>query len=155
MTRDKTLFSTFFSGEGGIFSYGDNNKGKIIGFGMISKSPNPMIGEVLLVKALKHNILSISQLCEKGNNATFDSSGCRVIKSKSNKTLFTSSRSVNTYIVDLNKSTSNYVSLLTNKDGYWLCHGRIAHIHTDHLNKLVCKDCVDDLPYLHFENNIL
>lgn len=59
----------------------DNNRGKIIGFVTIGKSTNPRTVEVLLVKGVKHNLLSISQLCDKGNNVTFDSSGCRAIKS--------------------------------------------------------------------------
>lgn len=98
---------------------------------------------------------SISQLCGKGNNVTFDSSGCRVIKSKSNKTLFTSSRSGNTYTLNLNKIPSSYVCLISKKDEFWLWQGRISHIQINHLNKLVSKYLVDSLPELHFKNNKL
>lgn len=34
-------------------------------------------------------------------------------------------------------------------------HRRITHFHMDHLNKLFCKDLVDGLLDLHFENNVL
>lgn len=112
-----------------------------------------MIGEVLLVKGLKHDLLSISQLCNKGNNVTFDYSCFKIIKSKSNETLFISSRRGNTYIGNLNKISSNDVCLLNNKDESWLWQRRIAHIHMDHLNKLVKKDLVDSLSDLHFEKN--
>ena len=88
LTGDKTLFSTFIPKEGGFIFYLDNNKGTILGFGTIGKSLNPTIEEVLLVKGLKQNLLSINKLCDKGNNVIFNSSGCRVIKSKSNETQF-------------------------------------------------------------------
>lgn len=119
MTGEKTLFSSLFLKEIGFVSYGDNNEGKILGFGIIDKSPGPIIGKVLLVERLKYNLLSIIQLCDKGNNVNFNSSGCRVTKSKSNKTLFTSSRSGNTYAVNLDKIPSNDVYLLSNEDEYW------------------------------------
>lgn len=133
-----------------MVSYGDNNKGKILDFETIGKFLNPTMGGVLLVKRLKHNLLSISQLYEKGNSVTFNSSGCRIIKSKSNETIFTSSRSGNTYTISLNKIPSSDVCLLRNEDEYWLWHRRITHIHMDHLNKLVCKDIIDGMPNLYF-----
>lgn len=85
MTDDKTLFSSIFLKKQGFVSYGDNYKGKNLDFGIVSKSPSPTIEEVLLVKGLKHTLLSISQLCDKGNNITFDSYCYMVIKSKLNK----------------------------------------------------------------------
>lgn len=150
MTGDENLFSSFTPKKGGFVSYGDNDKGKILGFGTIGNSPSLMIEEVFLVDALKHNFLSISQLCYKGNNVTFDSSRCWVIKFKSNETLFTSSRSRNIYALDLNKIHSNDVCLMSNEDESLLRHSMVTHIHTDHLNKLVRKDLVVGLSYLHF-----
>lgn len=160
MTGNKTLFSIFFPKEEGFVSYGDNNnnnnnKGKILGFGTIGKFQNPRIMEVLLLKWLKQNFPSTSQLCDKHNNVTFDSSSCRFIKWKSNKTLFTSSRSGNTYTINLNKISSNDACLLINEDKSWIKHRRISYIHTDHQNELVCKDHVDGLPNLHLEKNRL
>lgn len=74
MTRDDSLISSFTSRKRGFVSYGEN-KGKVIGIGTIGKFPNLMIMEVLLVDGLKNNLLSsISQLCGKGNNVSFDSS---------------------------------------------------------------------------------
>lgn len=88
---------------------------KITAIVTIGKSHNLMIEEVLLVDGLKHDLLSISQSCDKYNNAPFDSFRYKVIKSKSNQTIFTNLRSGNTYTV-LNKISSNDVCLLNNKD---------------------------------------
>lgn len=86
---------------------------------MVGKSSRLMIQEALLVKELKHNLFSISQLCDKGNSVRFDSSGCKVVKSKLNETLFTSSRSKNIYIMKLNKFLQRDVGFLNNEDQSW------------------------------------
>lgn len=129
MTWDKSLVSTFTLRKGGYVSYGDNDKEKIIGTGTVGIFYNPTIGEVILVVGLKYNILSISKLYDEGNNITFDSSRCMVIKSKSNQTLFTISRSRNIYTVNLNKISSNNVCFFRNEDEFRIWHKRVAHIH--------------------------
>ena len=47
-------------------TYGDNNKGKILGVGKIGTNPFISIENVLLVDGLIHSLLSVSQLCDKG-----------------------------------------------------------------------------------------
>lgn len=155
MTRDKTLFSSFSSKKLDLVFYGDNNKRKIIGICRIGKFLNPKIRKVLLVYGLKYNLLSISQLCDQDNSVTFCSSGCRIIKSKSDQIMFTNSRSWNTYTLNLNKIPSKSICLLNNEDESWVWHGRITHIHMYHLNKLVHKDLVIRLPNLWFEKSRL
>lgn len=103
MTKDKTLLSSFSPRKWGFVFEADNNKVKIIDIGIVFKFPSPTIGEVNLVDGLNHHLLSISQLCDKGNSVTFDSYGCRVIKSKCDQTIFATSRSGNIYTVNLNK----------------------------------------------------
>lgn len=82
MTGDESLLSPFSHKNGGFVSYGDNNKGMILDIGIVGKSLNRMNGEVFLVERLEHNLLCMSQLCEKGNSVTFDSSRFMDIKSK-------------------------------------------------------------------------
>lgn len=87
---------------------------RIIGIGTVGKFHNITIGLVLLLDGLKNNILRIIQLCNKGNSITFYSSGCMFIKFKLDPTIFTRSGSENTYIVNLNKITSNDVLKISN-----------------------------------------
>ena len=49
--------------KGGKVTFGDNVKGKIIGIGQVGKKDSTYNEDVLLVNGLKHNLLSISQLC--------------------------------------------------------------------------------------------
>ena len=65
MTGDSQAFSSFTPKESGFVTFGDNGKGKIIGNGKIGKYPSPVIKNVLLVDGLKHNLFSVSQLCDK------------------------------------------------------------------------------------------
>jgi len=51
--------------EGGTIIFGEDSKGRIIGFGNIKISKSPLIENIALVDGLKYNLLSISQLCDK------------------------------------------------------------------------------------------
>ena len=59
-----------------IRTFGDNGKGRIIGHGSIGNNSSSLIENVLLVDGLKHNLLSISQLCDKGFKVIFESYHC-------------------------------------------------------------------------------
>ena len=47
-------------------TFGDDVKGYTMGYGLISKE-NVIVESIALVDGLKHNMLSISQLYDKGN----------------------------------------------------------------------------------------
>ena len=63
MTEDKSKFSFLTKKNGGYVTFGDNAKGKIIGQGNIGNDTSSLI-ENVLVDGIKHNLLSISQLCD-------------------------------------------------------------------------------------------
>ena len=102
MTGDKDQFITLEMKEGGMVTFGDNGKGKIIGIGKIKIIPCTFIEDVLLVDKLKHNLLSISQLCDKGFKVIFESSMCIVTNSLDSSNKFIGHRLRNIYVVDLN-----------------------------------------------------
>ena len=77
---DKNQFFILES-KGGLVTFGDNSKGKIIGIGKVKVTPSIFIENALLVGNLKHNLLSISQLCDKGFKVVFESSMCSVTNS--------------------------------------------------------------------------
>ena len=72
MTGDKSKLSDFVSKDGGYVTFGDNNKGKIMGEENIGNQYKTQIKNVLYVDGLKHNLLSISQLCDKGFKIEFN-----------------------------------------------------------------------------------
>ncbi|KAL8131230.1 hypothetical protein AgCh_007230 [Apium graveolens] len=122
MTGDSILLTEFKERAGPSITFGDYNKGCTMGYGLISKD-NVIIEEVALVDGLKHNILCVSQLCDKGNLVTFNSGVCVVTNKKDNKVVLTGVRKGNVYLVDFNSSSANYITYLFSKasqDESWL-----------------------------------
>ena len=156
MTGDKDKFTYLLPRTKGYVTYGDNNKGKILGIGKVGKSSNISIENVLYVEGLKHNLLSISQLCDKGYKIVFDSSHCIIEDKNSSQVKLMGNRVDNIYMISLDDTSShNLKCLLSKEDDVWLWHRRLAHIHMDHLNKLISKDLVIGLPKLKFKKDRL
>jgi len=81
MTGDASKFTHISPKNRGHVTYGGNNKGRILRVGKIGTNSSTSIKNVLLVDGLKHSLLSVSQLCDKGYLASFDSHNC-VIENK-------------------------------------------------------------------------
>jgi len=84
MTGDASKFTHISPKKSEHVTYGDNNKGKILWIWKIGTNPSTSIENVLLVDGLKHSLLSVSQLCDKGFLVSFDSHNC-VIENKHDK----------------------------------------------------------------------
>ena len=78
ITGDKRKINNLKRKDQGFVTYEDNNKGKIIGIGDVGGGDTLEIKDVLLVEGLKHNLLSISQLCDKGLKVIFESDYCTI-----------------------------------------------------------------------------
>ena len=76
MTRDVSKFTHISPKNSGHMTYGDNNKGKILEVGKIGMNQSTSIENGLLVDGLKHSLLSVSQLCDKGFLVSFDFHNC-------------------------------------------------------------------------------
>ena len=84
MTGDESLFQELERNKSGEVSFGDNFKGAIRGIGTIGNNPYTHIKNVLLVENRKFNLLSISQLCDKGYRVNFEAHTCYIINSNTN-----------------------------------------------------------------------
>ena len=156
MTGDKTMFSTITPKDGGYVTFGDDKKGKIIGIGNIGKTKSSNIENVLLVDGLKHNLLSISQLCDKGNKVIFEKSRCIIENEQDNKILFVGNRHENVYVFHLNEFFNSDIKCFTSmNDNSWLWHRRLGHAHMDLLSKLSRKELVIGLPKIKYEKDRL
>ena len=102
MTRDESKFPFLIKKNGGYVTFEDNAKGKIIGQGNIGNDISSLIENVLLVDDLKHNFLSISQLC-KGFKVIFEASYCIIKDIQNDKTIFMGHRCDNVYIINISK----------------------------------------------------
>uniref|UniRef100_A0A151UEZ7 Retrovirus-related Pol polyprotein from transposon TNT 1-94 n=1 Tax=Cajanus cajan TaxID=3821 RepID=A0A151UEZ7_CAJCA len=150
MTGDKSKFVSLREKESKTITYGDNNKGKILGTGTVGNSYNTLIEDVLYVEGLKYNLLSISQLCDKNFNVSFNNECCLVCDKSTNETLFIGKRINNIYILHLVNNASNITCLSSIDDLTWLWHRRISHLNLDQLNRLASKNLVEGLPKIKF-----
>ena len=133
----------------GFVTYGDNNRGTILGVGDIGSDNKVIIKDVLLVEGLKHSLLSISQLCDRGYKITFEPEQCIIADSESTETVLVGKRVSNVYMLNVSSIIPSMNCLLSRDDVSWLWHRRLAHIHIHHLNRIVSKDLVIGLPKLN------
>src|SRR3954464_14081868 len=78
MTGKINMLSSLQHKDGGLVTFGDNNQCKVIAIGNVGQGKNPLIENVLLVDGLRHNLLSISQLCDRGYKVLFDNEACHL-----------------------------------------------------------------------------
>ena len=86
LTSDRDKFLTLQKERNGSVSFGNDNSTKIIGEGTIRiGNKNEKAQNVLLVEDIKHNLLSVSQMCDQGHKLTFESERCEIRKEGSGK----------------------------------------------------------------------
>ncbi|KAH9728331.1 Integrase catalytic domain-containing protein [Citrus sinensis] len=154
MTGNYSWFSSFTKIEnGGDVSFRDNSKGKIIGIGNVGNVSSTLIENVCLVENLKHNLLSISQLCDKGYRVIFDESKCVIENACDGKVLFVGNRCVNVYTINIDCASTNEKCLSALHDDGWLWHRRLGHASMDLISKIVKNDLVKGLPKINFQKD--
>ena len=121
-------------------TFRDNSKGTIIDIGNVGKEPYSIIENILLLDGLKHNLLSISQLCDRENIVIFDKTTCTIENIKDNKTLFIGQRvkNVNIFKID-NVTPMDGTCLASTNDNSWLWHRRLGHAHMNLISKFLKK----------------
>ena len=67
MTGKKSNFLSLAATQGGSVEFGNEKSGIIVGIGKIGELLSHSIDGVYLVDGLKHNMLSVSQLCDNYN----------------------------------------------------------------------------------------
>ena len=90
---DQSLFKVFKSKNGGNITFGDGSKSQIKGKRIISLPGLPNITNVLYVKGLRMNLLSISQICDQEFMVLFSKGKCLVMD-ESGKKLISGVRTV-------------------------------------------------------------
>ncbi|GAU10383.1 hypothetical protein TSUD_419050, partial [Trifolium subterraneum] len=78
MTGDDRFLVDIKSYSTSYVTFGDGAKGEIIGVGKLINKSLPKLDNVLLVKGLTANLISISQLCDQGLKVNFTKAECLV-----------------------------------------------------------------------------
>ena len=75
MTRDKRSSLSLNNIKGGNVAFGNGKSGEIHGIGKVGSMDTHAVENVYYVNGLQHNLLSVSQLCDKGNKVILSSIG--------------------------------------------------------------------------------
>ena len=154
MTGDSSKFISLKPTQGGEVVLGDDTRCKIIGIGKVGINSSSHINNVRMVDGLKHNLLSISQLCDKGYRVVFESSHCYVQNISNNKISFVGHRQDNIYAISLEDiSTLETKCFISANDQSWLWHRRLGHVNMRLISNLSKNDLVLGLPKINFEKN--
>jgi hypothetical protein len=79
MTGDKSKFLTLSDSKSGNVTFGNDAPGKVKGKGIVSLSNGKKKAQdVMLVENLKHNLLSVSQVCDRGCEVVFTSKDYKI-----------------------------------------------------------------------------
>lgn len=125
-------------------------KGKIVGYGTVGLS-RTKVENVCLVEGLKHNLLSISQLCDRRYKVIFKSSKCNVYDLKSNELIFSGNRHGNVYVIWLDDVVLKPKNCLitSNANLSWLWYKKLGNL----IDKLARKHLVKGLPNINFKKD--
>ena len=138
MTGNAKMLSNITYIGGGTITFGDNSKGYVVCIGEVINSGisnSPIIINVSLVENLKHNLLSISQLCDKGFQINFKKDRCNIFDNNK-QIIFEGFRNKNIYVLNININQNSNLCLTAKYDDPWLWHKRFCHINFKNINKL-------------------
>jgi transposase InsO family protein len=154
MTGDRDKFLTLRKERDGSVSFGNDDSSKIIGKGIVRiGNKNEKAENVLLVEDMKHNLLSVSQMCDQGHKVTLDSQKCEIRKEGSGKLVATAARtSSNIYVLS---EIGNEKCCLGKEYESWLWHRRMGHMHFDNLVKVSKREAVREMPQIMKPTNTL
>jgi hypothetical protein len=100
MIGDKNRFLTLKKERDGSILFENNHSAKIIGRGTVNLgSKNVMEENVLLVKDMKYNLLSVSQMCDQGHRLQFDLEKFEIRKEGSGRLVATTIQILNNIYV--------------------------------------------------------
>ncbi|XP_071722916.1 uncharacterized protein [Rutidosis leptorrhynchoides] len=149
MTGDKNILKDITYQCQGKVTYGDGNANPIIGEGSLPVSSSSKIKNVLLVKGLKHNLISIGQMCDEDCEINFNKHGCKVMN-ETGDIVMTGSRQTNyTYTLD-----GDIKCLKTSTENLIMWHKKLEHVGFRNLVELSKAGAVKGLPVLTYDSDI-
>ena len=152
MTGEKSLLTDVVMRTGPIVIFGDDSKGFTTGYGKL-KVGNVIIEDISLVEGLKHNLLSISQFCDKGYDVIFQKEVCLIQNRKDKDLTLRGVRKSSLFIADIDSASKGEVKCFYTKasaDDSWLWHRKLSHLNFKTMNSLVKRELVRGLPQKEF-----
>ncbi|KAJ9560217.1 hypothetical protein OSB04_005377 [Centaurea solstitialis] len=154
MTGSKSVLTNYREERGPAVTFGGNGRGQTRGYGTLTNGVTTF-KRVAYVEGLMHNLLSISQLCDKNHKVSFSKKKCKV-KNRRKEVILTGVRHADIYIINMNTSTDNFCFVSrASTDMNWLCHKRLSHLNFKTLNQLCINNLVIGLPDFRYTKESL
>jgi len=109
-------------------------------------------GNVMYVDGLKHNLLSVSQMCDQGTEVIFRSNGCSVHDLDTGKTVIKGIRTPNNLYIFKEGKHQCYLS---KNDEHWLWHKILGHISFSRIRRACKYQAVCGLPNIRIPGNTI
>ena len=136
MTGDKEKLQSYSALEKERkVSFGNDTLAVIKGKGSVLLEEKVKARNVMYVDGLKHNLLSVSQMCDQGNEVVFRSNGCVFCELDTGETMIKSIRTPNNLYILKGGQQQCYLS---KNDKHWLWHRRLGHLSFPWIMK-ACK----------------
>ncbi|KAJ9562067.1 hypothetical protein OSB04_007227 [Centaurea solstitialis] len=144
MTGNKHVLIDFKEEGGPSVKFGGEGRGITRGFGTLTNGKTTF-RRVSYVEGLTHNLLSISQLCDKDHKVSFSKKSCQV-KNKHKKVILRGQRSHDVYVINMDTSTENVCFMSrASSEINWLWHKRLSHLNFKTINQLSISNLVKGL----------
>src|SRR3954463_7367962 len=147
MTGLKNLLVDIKSHSTSYVTFGDGAKGEIKGVGKLDCSGVPNLEDVLLVKDLNANLISISQLCDQGYQVNFTKDEC-VVTNEEKEVVMRGVRSKNNCFLWVSQESSH--STICSKP-VWMKQMVTEYNVTHDVMTLYC----DNLDAINTSNNFI
>ncbi|KAK1616000.1 hypothetical protein QYE76_021517, partial [Lolium multiflorum] len=157
MTGGKGVLDQFIEdiNKKSSITFGDNSKGKVLGYGKVAISKDLCLETVMLVEHLGYNLLSIYHLADAGYNSYFTKYYVQVFRSDNLKLVLVGYVENNLYVVDLSKESPSFSTCLmaAKHDEGWLWHRRLGHVNMRNLKQLLKGEHIEGLTGVSFEKD--
>ncbi|GAU49481.1 hypothetical protein TSUD_286190 [Trifolium subterraneum] len=136
-------------------TFRDEAKWEIIGVGKLINKSLPKLNNVLLVKGLTANLISISQLCDQGLKVNFTKAEC-LVTSENDELLMKGVRSKDNCYLWVSQEEANLSTCFIAKENeITLWHQKLGHLNLRRMKKAISEEAIRGLPKLQIaEGNI-
>ncbi|MCH95552.1 gag-pol polyprotein, partial [Trifolium medium] len=132
-------------------TFGDGAKGEIKGVGKLINSGLLKLEDVLLVKGLTANLISISQLCDQGLKVNFTKSECLVTNDKGDVLMKGVRSKDNCYLWVPQEAADLSTCLISKEDEVKLWHQKHGHLNLREMKMIISEEAIRGLPKLKIE----
>ncbi|GKB14268.1 retrovirus-related pol polyprotein from transposon TNT 1-94 [Tanacetum coccineum] len=133
---------------------GDDSSGDTKGYGLVNCN-GITFTRVAYVNGLKHNLISISQLCDANYKVLFTKTQ-GTIYNQNDEVVLIAPRRRDVYVIDMssfNKESNACFFAKASPSVNWLWHKRLSHLNFKNINNLAKHNLVSGLPSLTFSKD--